>query len=58
MKHYINGTEITCQEMVDKLVLLADQSAVSSHLLQWTIQVNMAIAWHKSQDSVSLGNML
>lgn len=44
MKHYINGTEITCQEMVDKLVLLADQSAVSSHLLQWTIQVNTAIA--------------
>lgn len=44
MKHYINGTEITCQEMVDKLVLLADQSVVPSHLLQWTIQVNTAIA--------------
>lgn len=39
MKHFIIGVEMTCQEMVDKLVLLSDHSVVSSHLLQWTIQV-------------------
>jgi hypothetical protein len=39
MKQFLENSEVTCQELKDKLVLLADHSTVSSHMLQWTVQV-------------------